>query len=578
MQKTDSPHKRRLRRLLTNSVVPKDFKVNLMRYSRSFDLSFFDPSPGLSAELESSLIYAPGSFVPRFLGLNLTTAFEEIIMNVAEFGIRLEGLEPILARLFGPEGYLRTSSFEKISDDIVKLLQRHGNITTPKDKAGGRLRRSTETSILANILNEIYHNNIFDIKGDSFLRILGQDIFFTSASIDFSNMNLGEMKAEIISKLFSVLQIMKTLRVDSARTLRPELDYSFPTIHGVPLKLSFQTTAIAGLKVENNLNRLSVGSGLKVMPSLSLYSSGFVGYDAHLQKTGLKIEFDVSSSNGVAAKIHGQRGKSMQFQLDLPDDMTVVKTQAEAFLMKKRGDQAPTKVFPPFMRDVRVRHRSCATGLESILGLKMCYEVDVPDVSRCDSLPLGAPSFGRLSLNRTEESLKGYMINATLEKHSNSGVLTLDCQSYGSHTQRDFKIRTTMLREQTRCSVSTTITTTGVNASTALIITNTEREKSIELIGQLHYDIMVFQRIIKATRKIAKTPLSQEDNFGFSYGANLPPQRSDQILELSVIRRNNGSWVNVDVRSGTRHALAHHLALDAERKYDAHCKEISVVE
>lgn len=495
-------------------------------------------------------------------------------MNVAEFGIRVEGLEPIIARLVGPEGYFKTSTIKNVFDDFFKLLQKNENHTIIKDKAGERQKRSSENSILANILNEIYHNNIFEIKSDAFLRILGQDIFFSSLSVDIGNMNLRETKNKITSAIYYAIQTLKLLRIDAARMLRTELDYSFPTIHGSALKLSLKADVVGGLKVDNNLNRLASGSGLKAIPSLSVDSVGFIGYDVHFAKMGLKIVSTISSTTGVAVKITNQQGRKLQLQFDLPNILNIINVQSETYLMKNKGDQPDTKVLPPFIQDIRIRHKSCAGALESVFGLKLCYDMDVPDVFQSNSLPLVAPAFIKLSLNKTEPSMKGYIIDATPEKHTNQEVLILTCQSYGSHTTREFEIRTSTLRQPSRCSYSSILTSSRVNATVGLTITDMESKKSIEIIGQFQHDSNVLQKMITASRKIVKTSHSQKDHFEFSYGDNLPSHQNDQLLELSIIRKNTDSRLKVDVHGGTGHALLHYIDLDVESKYDEHLKQM----
>lgn len=566
LQETNTPHKERLRRLLINVVLPADFEADLRRYSRSFDLSYFSPSLGLGAEVESNLIYVPGSFIPRSLGVNITAALEEVSMNVAEFGVRLEGLDPILARLFGPEGYFQTSNYSKIFKDFFMLLQRKEK----ENKTERRQKRSTENSILTNVLSEIYHNSIFNVRGDLAIRIMGQDIFFSSTSVDLSNLNLNEIKAEIYSLIYGLVQTCKKLRIDTARMLRPDLDYSFPTIQGTPLKLSTQVSVVAGLKVQTHLEDLSAGRGFKVMPSLSIDAGGFIGYDAHITKTGLKMNAAISSSNGITVSISGQRGKELQFHLDLPYKMVIFDVQAETFLMKSKRGQPDTKILPPSMQDIRIHDKSCATSLESVFGLKLCYDMDVPDVFHNNALPLGAPAFARLSFNRTESSMKGYLINASLENHIDRKTLTMFCKSYGSKTTRSFKIQTSVLNEQTNCTFSVVFNSSRIHSRVVMSFSDSENDKSVDLFGVTRYDDMSLQRAVKFSLITAKTSLSQEYEFEIFYGYNQSLIHQEQIFETIIIKRMSGSQLTVDIHGGTLHALIRYLSLDFRCTYKSH--------
>lgn len=566
IQTTNTPHKERLRRLLTNIVLPVDFETDLRRYSRSFDVSYFSPSLGLGAEVESNLIYAPGSFIPRSLGMNITAALEEVSMNVAEFGVRLEGLDPILARLFGPGGYFQKSNYSKIIGDFFMMLQRKEN----ENKVEGRQRRSTDNVILTNVLNEIYHNSIFNIRGNVAIRIMGQDVFFSSTSVDLSNLSLNEIKAEIYSAIYGLVQTSKTLRIDTARMLRPDLDYSFPTIQGTPLKLTAQVSVVAGLQLQTHLSDISVGSGFKVMPSLSVEAGGFIGYDAYISKTGLKINAAISSSNGATMRISRQQRKELRFHLDLPFKMNIFNAQVETFLMKSKRGQPDTKILPPSMHDSRIHRKSCAISLESVFGLKLCYDINVPDVLHNNALPLGAPAYARFSLNRTEPSMKGYLVNASLASHIDRKTLTMFCKTYGSETTKVFKIQTSLSNEPTNCTFSIVFDSSRIHSRAVVAATNSGNEKSVELFGVTRYDNMSLQRAVKFSVITTKTSLSQEYDFEIFYGYNQSLLHQRQIFEINIIKKENGPQLTVDIHGGTRNALLHYLKVEFGLGVDLH--------
>ncbi|XP_063880029.1 vitellogenin-like [Scylla paramamosain] len=555
-QRTNTPHKERLRSLLTNVVLPVNFEADISKYSHSFDFSYFSPSLGIGSEIESNLIYAPGSFVPRSLGVNITAALEGISMNVAELGMRLEGLDPILAQLFGLADYFETVDYIKIIKDVFKLLQNNGNMS------GIRQRRFTEHSVLTNVLNEIYHNNIFNIKGDIGIRIMGQDIFFSSTSVDLSNLNFSEIKAKIYALIYSLVHQFKTLRKDTVRMLRPDLDYSFPTIQGTPLKLTTHLALVGGLQVETHLDEFASYSGFKIIPSLSVDAGCFIGYDAHIAKTGFKMNTAISTSNGVTLRESGHHGKQTQLHLDLHKKMVIFSGQAEAYLMKSKMGQPDTKIVPPSMHDMRIRRKSCVTSLESVLGLKLCYDVDVPDIFHNNALPLGAPAFARLSLNRTESSMKGYLINATMEKHRNKETLTMFCKTYGSNTTRGFDIEASVLHGLTNNTFSVVFNASQIYSRVAMVIIHSENEKSLHLFGMTRYDNSTWKRAVKFSSLTTKTQYTREYDFGIFYGHNQSSIHQAQILEINIMKKKNGPQVTLEIQGGTRHALAQYLSLD----------------
>ncbi|ROT84826.1 vitellogenin [Penaeus vannamei] len=176
---------------------PYRLREGLQEILSTYRYGLLCPALGMGAALESNIIiYAPGSFIPRAVNLNMRATVDETPMDIAEI-------------------------------DVAQSLK----------------------GVTADTLIETFFS------------------FFENS-----------------------LEHMKDLNLNTARTAQLSMDYSLPTIQGTPLKLNLAATAVAGLKMEGNVNIGQILSdlgnshtGIKVFPGLSVQATGFVGLSAALQ-------------------------------------------------------------------------------------------------------------------------------------------------------------------------------------------------------------------------------------------------------------------------------------------------------
>nr|AAX94762.1 vitellogenin [Portunus trituberculatus] len=447
LQKSDAPEKQSLRYMMTNIVLPQDFEADIRKYSQNLDLSYFSESLGVGAEVESNLIYAPGSMIPRSLGVNLTAALDGtgIPMNLGEIGARLEGLEPILAQLLGPASYLKTSSYSKMFNDLVSFIQKNWSTIKQELEVAIRERRSVDYAALESIISKLYGPHYGKFQADFFARFLGQEINYASLSDNLQDINIQHLVEASVRYLKRMLSSLKNMDLDMVKAAQLGVDYSLPTIQGTPLKMKLETVAVAGIKMQTNLNGLFSGQGssgslFKILPSFSVETHGFIGYDAYISKSGLKMNTTVSSNNGVAIKVGGQSSQEVQIEVDLPKKMEIIRVQSETYLKKQTRNQPEIKILPPSMQDIRIRHNSCFTALESVFGIKMCYDVNVPDIFRANALPLGSPALVILSLNKTESTITGYKIAVNAHTDTQDKKYAAKVSAVGSSSPKESNV------------------------------------------------------------------------------------------------------------------------------------------
>jgi len=103
LQETASPTKMSVRAILENIQLQKQFDLDKRKFSRNIELSTFSELLNIGASLESNLIWSSDSFVPRSAMLNLTVDIFGQSVNLLEVGGRIQGLDDLLEKVFGPE-------------------------------------------------------------------------------------------------------------------------------------------------------------------------------------------------------------------------------------------------------------------------------------------------------------------------------------------------------------------------------------------------------------------------------------------------------------------------------------------
>lgn len=125
LQETASPAKMSIRAILENIQLQKQFDLDKRKFSRNIEFSTFSELLNVGASAESNLIWSSDSFVPRSATLNLTVDVFGQSVNLLEVGGRVQGLEDLLEKVFGPES--DSISREKravVHDNLLNSIDR----------------------------------------------------------------------------------------------------------------------------------------------------------------------------------------------------------------------------------------------------------------------------------------------------------------------------------------------------------------------------------------------------------------------------------------------------------------------
>ncbi|KAK7073985.1 hypothetical protein SK128_003742 [Halocaridina rubra] len=478
LQESHAPRKEELRYLLSSFPIPANFSRDIRKYSRNLDLSYYAPSMGLGGDLESNIIYAPGSFIPRSLSFNLSSEFGNTPVNLGEFGIRAEGLDPLLKQLFGPEGYFQKSSMSKIMEDITRFAEEKGANIIEHWKNHMRERRSIDMSSISHFLGKIYGESHMKVpKLDLYARMSSQEFAFASLADSLHSIDIDRVTEAFFDMMEELLHKFSGTEADTARTMQMDFDFVLPSTQGIPLKMKLDGTVVAGLKMESRLN--SMNSFIKMRPSVSVQVNGFIGFDSFLAKCGLKSENMIASNSGVSMKMKREEG--VEIEVELPNKMDIIDIRSETFLMKALKGQHEQKIVPSGVRPERLQRKDCLRTLEEKTGLKLCFDLNLPNIIRSEGLPLGPPIMTKVILEKSDPSMRGFKLKTRVQNRNDVKHVKVEVEASGSSTPRKAEAVMSYITEGETTKMSAAIATESAGGFKIEMEKNwSEAEKQIE--------------------------------------------------------------------------------------------------
>ncbi|KAK7073334.1 hypothetical protein SK128_006666 [Halocaridina rubra] len=444
IQETSLPYKRKLQTLLVNYVLPVNFTRDIRKYSRNVEKSFFIEPLGLGAAIESDIIYAPGSFLPRSINLNLTSEIGGTLKNFGEFGARIEGLENIFEKLLGPMAYLDKKSFSSILHDFGESFKEKGaRFLEDFIPVLTKQRRSVDFATVSNFLKNIYKREQPGLqKLDIFARLENQEILYGYMAGDLRSLDTDRISEIIYNLIDEILGQLSDIHINTARAGQFRFDYSIPTIQGIPLKLQMEGTAVIGLILEHTYNAKPhpyIMDSVHISPGISLQINGFVGFDMYFGRTGIKMENMISTNNGLQLSLSLAEEKVLQVEVVLPEKLDLFTLKSETYLMRDVEGHEEIKILPKSLYDIRFQKAQCIAALESILGLQICQVINIPNILRSRGVPLGQQSHIKFSVEKTDPSIKKYVLLASMHDFEGSKVITVNTDAPGSTQSRTAK-------------------------------------------------------------------------------------------------------------------------------------------
>ena len=381
IQNTDAPYMRGLRYNISSLVIPRDYEQDFRLYSRSSELSYYMPSLGLGAGIDSSMIYVPGSYIPRQWQANFTTNLFDNVINIGEIALRLEDIESIYEIFVGPNGYLSSlASKEAMMKDLKDLFSGKGGQIMEhlsrkmKESEGGKLD-------LSNLLNA-FKSNIGDKQPrlDILTRIFGKEVFFSTLAGQLKTVDTDRLLEELMEIFVSMIYKASKFDLKFLRGAQTNVELFVPTQQGIPLQGKFVFSLVSLFQIKGDASLAE--THLFFNPQFSLAINGFVGYTMGA-KAGIRSRTNsyLKLEQRATAEIFSDKAK---FILDGPGKMmdnTIVTNTYVMFKLPSEKDQilGPRSGYPTFNS-----HECMAVVVGS-----SCYTLVGPDPSKTNMLPMG---------------------------------------------------------------------------------------------------------------------------------------------------------------------------------------------
>jgi hypothetical protein len=353
--------------------------------------------------------------------VNLTVDMFGQSVNLLEVGGRVQGIEDLLEKLFGPE---------KEVDNI--------------------LNRDKRALVRDDVLNTI--DRKFDKKTDSdqlsyYLRIFGNDV----RAADIYRFDLDSIKSRF-NFLDWLIELAKEHSIDVTRNFHfLDASLAVPTGTGMPVRLSAEGTATVGLTLKGKVDIRQMFSSPStfdisgsVKPSAAIEVRGEMGIDAFVAKTGLKVVNVMHTSTVLDGALQLRNGKVFNLDFNVPQDkMEIFSAESQLFVTYRDQDReqkkAPAQTW---------QWKKC-TGQTIIdkTGLQLCAEMSLPSGKEKMILPMSGPAVAKIYLNKLD-TYKGLHFDTSYTQRDGSDVVRVSFNMPGSRVDRELTTVFTLDRQQ----------------------------------------------------------------------------------------------------------------------------------
>ncbi|KAB7499581.1 Vitellogenin, partial [Armadillidium nasatum] len=378
LQKSDAPYLRGLRYNLTSLSVPFVYNKDILNLSRSIDMSYYLPTLGVGAGMESSVIYSPESSFPRQASTNYTLNLFDNVFNIGEISLRMKDLETLVVKMI-MKGFKKHNGVDLSLPELLKALNMN-----PKSKL------------------ELP-------KLDAFVRLFGQEVGFMSVTPSEKDLDYDQILDKIM-KLLDKIFLNLEGKTSTARGGQLRLNQFVPTSQGIPLQMKAVLITILTFDNENKA-RLS--------PAASFYTNVFVGYNLGA-KTGFRIRIKGSVTPHALSSIQFSR-ENLKIILDIPKKVRFIDAHYNCTMMNKLpGDKNDEELYPQQGYPVYTIDK-CDKSEVTRLNLVICTHYKSPDYKKVKFFPFGAIDFSMdLSKPKADKEVMKIMVNTKNEKTEKS--------------------------------------------------------------------------------------------------------------------------------------------------------------
>ncbi|TNN69892.1 hypothetical protein EYF80_019960 [Liparis tanakae] len=379
--------------------------------------------------VETSLVFSPKSFLPRSATANLTLYFHGRAHNLLEVDLRVENAEPLLKNLFGHQNFNSdgdsTAQSRKSQRKETKRTRRQ---TDDDHRAEKEKCLSGTSSYLSQARAMLFGSRRTEENRPTCrlsVKVFGNELsVFTCEDLYKQVDQLSLSMAGLAVKLLKGQEVQLNHR---AVLMTDEL--VLPSLSGLPIKLSINTTFLLSLRLKGNVNyrdtsHFSLTGYIKpeyfhmstcdrgnnpdpwiqtVPFSRVAYVglSAMMGVDGALGQAAVDWVSELRSSTSLDGSIQLQEGRDVRVTLNTPEDvMDIVSLSSKVFQIS--GDHREEIKGPKS----QVQRTTCTPKtLSKMVGWQLCSNASYP-------LPASGPAHFSLRLIKLDRGLHYYLLEA----------------------------------------------------------------------------------------------------------------------------------------------------------------------
>ncbi|XP_076762006.1 retinoid- and fatty-acid binding glycoprotein apolipophorin [Xylocopa sonorina] len=374
---------------------PEDFR----KYSFNNELSYKVGSFGMGATIEDNVIYSQNSFVPRSANLNMTVELFGRNFNFLELDARVENLDRVIERYFGPKGkvwgikkdinQVSASAAEgrKLGEYIKERYQKA--LRTKRDVKQGELNRFAKNVHLRD--NEVDQ----DLDLDLSVKLFGVELAYLTYQGDNSKLNIENVIDKMFRQLEKGFDLAKNLNFDLENYLQfLDVELVYPTGLGSALNLGLTGTSALRLKTHGKLdiqgilaNPQNANFRVALEPSVSVRITGNMVVQAPGAEAGMKVISTLHTATSTDLTVSMLDGNGVDVSLGIPKKKQEVVNISSKILLSSggKGDK-----YVPAKLGKGKQYSDCFDQFNSILGLTICGKLSFPyeDLASVEEKPL----------------------------------------------------------------------------------------------------------------------------------------------------------------------------------------------
>ncbi|XP_056913419.1 uncharacterized protein LOC130539234 isoform X1 [Takifugu flavidus] len=401
--RSEDPMKQTLIESLPDDIVSRDFEAEFLKYSSYAD---YTVSSGMGlANVETSLVFSPKSFLPRSATANLTVYFHGRAYNLLEVDVHVENAEHLVKTFFGKE-------------------ERECDTEAAQSKEPRRMRRRTEDAHKEG--KEACLNRARSFLDQAKAMLLGRrrteanrpkcwigvKVFGNELSVLTCEDLYKEIDQLSLSAAGLAVKLLKghEVQLNHRAALMTE-ELVLPSLSGLPVKLGINMTSLFSLRLKGNVNYRDTShfslTGY-VKPNAHVGLSAWMGVDGALGCAAVDWVSELRSSTSLDGSVQLQEGRDLRVTLNTPEDvMDIISISSRVFQLS--GDHREEIRGPK----TRVQKTTCTPKTWSkMVGWQLCSNTSYPFSAGDFSLPPPGPVSVSLRLLKLDRGLHYYVLEA----------------------------------------------------------------------------------------------------------------------------------------------------------------------